>query len=265
MILGISYKDSRGVLVPTNEVEITADGPVRKSDGEKLVEFPAKMSKSLRNVVNPDDIIAEYGADSMRLYEMFMGALEAVKPWNTAGVEGVHRFLKRVFRVVTETPIVDKPCDKDLEFVLHCSIKKVARDIESFSFNTAISQLMVLTNTLSELKEIPREAAEALVQMLAPFAPHVGEELWEFLGHNETITYVPFPVYDEAKTKLSEVDVLVQVLGKPKAHVMMPAEADNDTMTKLALENSDVQAAIAGKSVAKVICVKGRLVNIVAK
>ena len=265
MILGISYKDTRGVLVPTNEVEFTPEGPVRKSDGEKLVEFPAKMSKSLRNVVNPDDIIAAYGADSMRLYEMFMGALEAVKPWNTAGVEGVHRFLKRVFRVITETPIVDKPCGKDLEFVLHCSIKKVGKDIETFNFNTAISQLMVLTNTLSELKEIPRAAAEALVQMLAPFAPHVGEELWEILGYTETITYVPFPEYDEAKTKLSEVDVLVQVLGKPKAHVMMPAEADNDTMTKLALENADVQAAIAGKTVAKVICVKGRLVNIVAK
>ena len=201
----------------------------------------------------------------MRLYEMFMGALEAVKPWNTAGVEGVHRFLKRVFRVITETPIVDKPCDKDLEFVLHCSIKKVGADIENFSFNTAISQLMVLTNTLSELKEIPRAAAEALVQMLAPFAPHAGEELWEILGHSETITYVPFPVYDEAKTRLSEVDVLVQVLGRPKAHVMMPAEADNDTMTQLALENADVQAAIAGKNAVKVICVKGRLVNIVVK
>jgi len=124
---------------------------------------------------------------------------------------------------------------------------------------------MVLTNTLSELKEIPREAAEALVQMLAPFAPHMGEELWEILGHSETITYVPFPEYDEEKTKLSEVDVLVQVLGKPKAHVMMPAEADDETMTRLALENADVQNAIAGKTVAKVICVKGRLVNIVAK
>ncbi|MBE6404301.1 MAG: leucine--tRNA ligase [Lentisphaerae bacterium] len=265
MILGMSYKDTRGVLVPTNEVEFTSEGPVRKADGEKLVEFPAKMSKSLRNVVNPDDIIDAYGADSMRLYEMFMGAFEAVKPWNTAGVEGVHRFLKRVFRILTETPIVDKPCGKDLEFVLHCSIKKVGRDIEGFNFNTAISQLMVLTNTLSELKEIPREAAEALVQMLAPFAPHMGEELWEILGHSETITYVPFPEYDEEKTKLSEVDVLVQVLGKPKAHVMMPAEADDETMTRLALENADVQNAIAGKTVAKVICVKGRLVNIVAK
>ncbi len=265
MILGISYKDTRGVLVPTNEVEFTPEGPVRKSDGEKLIEFPAKMSKSLRNVVNPDDIIEAYGADSMRLYEMFMGALEAVKPWNTAGVEGVHRFLKRVFRVITETPIVDKPCDKDLEYTLHCSIKKVGSDIETFNFNTAISQLMVLTNALSELKEIPRSAAEALVQMLAPFAPHAGEELWEFLGHSETITYVPFPVYDEAKTKLSEVDILVQVLGKPKAHVMMPADADEDMMTKLAMENADVQAAIAGKNVAKIICVKGRLVNIVAK
>ena len=112
---------------------------------------------------------------------------------------------------------------------------------------------------------LPRSAAEKFVLMLSVFAPHIGEELWEILGHTETITFVPFPEYDEAKTKLSEVDVLVQVLGKPKAHVMMPADADNDTMTKLALENADVQSAIAGKNVVKIICVKGRLVNLVVK
>ena len=264
MILGISYKDQRGVLVPTDQVEITENGPVRKSDGEKLVEFPAKMSKSLRNVVNPDDVIACYGADSMRMYEMFMGPLEAVKPWNTTGVEGVHRFLKRVHRLVSEGSIVDAPCSKELDFVLNCTIKKVGEDLESFNFNTAISQLMVLNNKLSEFPEVPRAAAEALVQMLAVFAPHLGEELWEMLGHTETITFRPWPVYDEAKTKVSEVDILIQVLGKPKAHVMMPAGADDKTMTELALASEEVQAAIAGKTVRKIICVKNRLVNIVA-
>ena len=264
MILGISYKDQRGVLVPTDQVEITENGPVRKSDGEKLVEFPAKMSKSLRNVVNPDDVIARYGADSMRMYEMFMGPLEAVKPWNTTGVEGVHRFLKRVHRLVCEGKIVDAPCSKEVDFVLNCTVKKVGEDLESFNFNTAISQLMVLNNKLAELPEVPRVAAEALVQMLAVFAPHLGEELWEMLGHTETVTFHPWPVYDEAKTKVSEVDILIQVLGKPKAHVMMPAGADDKTMTELALASGEVKAALAGKTVRKIICVKNRLVNIVA-
>lgn len=264
MILGLSYKDARGVLVPTDQVEFTDAGPVRKSDGEQLVEFPAKMSKSLRNVVNPDDVIARYGADSMRLYEMFMGPLEAVKPWNTTGVEGVHRFLKRVHRLITESEIVDAPCGKELEFVLHTSIRKVGEDIEGFNFNTAISQLMVLSNEMAKSPAVPREAAEALVQMVAVFAPHLGEELWEVLGHRETITFRPWPVYDEAKTRVSEADVLVQVLGKPKAHVMMPVDADDKAMTDLALAHADVQSAIAGKTVRKVICVRGRLVNIVA-
>ncbi len=265
MILGTSYKDARGVLVPTNEVEITPAGPVRKADGEKLVEFPAKMSKSLRNVVNPDDVIARYGADSMRLYEMFMGPLEAVKPWSTAGVEGVHRFLKRVFRLITESEIVDEPCSPELDFVLHTSIRKVGADIESFNFNTAISQLMVLANEMSKNNRVPRAAAEALVQMVAVFAPHMGEELWETLGYRESITFRPWPVCDEAKTRISEVDVLVQILGKPKAHVMMPADADNDAMTKLALADHAVQTALEGKKINKIICVKGRLVNIVAQ
>jgi leucyl-tRNA synthetase len=265
MILGISYKDTRGVLVPTDQVEFTPEGPVRKADGEKLVEFPAKMSKSLRNVVNPDDVIAKYGADSMRLYEMFMGPLEATKPWNTTGVEGVFRFLKRAWRTFDDAVLVDAPMIKELTRLVHGTVKKVSADLEAFGFNTAISAMMVLLNDLAKMKEIPREAAEKFVLLLAPFAPHLAEELWEKFGHNDTLAYVSWPEYDESLLKVDEVEILVQVLGKPKARLMLPVGCDAATAEKAALENADVAAAIAGKSVKKVIYVPGRLVNIVAQ
>ena len=263
MILGISYKDSRGALVPTDQVEFTANGPVRKSDGEALVEFPAKMSKSLRNVVNPDDVIARYGADSMRLYEMFMGPLEAVKPWNTAGVEGVHRFLKKAYRVIGLTPVADVPMSKEIERTIHAAIKKVGADLESFGFNTAISAMMVCLNELAKLETLPRQAAENFTLMLAPFAPHLAEELWENLGHSDTLAYEKFPEYDEKVLEVSEVEVLIQVLGRPKARLMMPVGCDADTAGKIALADETVKAAMGGKEPKKVIYVQNRLVNIV--
>ena len=263
MILGISYKDSRGALVPTDQVEFTANGPVRKSDGEALVEFPAKMSKSLRNVVNPDDVIAKYGADSMRLYEMFMGPLEAVKPWNTAGVEGVHRFLKKAYRVIGLTPVADIPMTREIEKALHTAIKKVGADLETFGFNTAISAMMVCLNELAKLETIPQEAAEKFTLLLAPFAPHLAEELWENLGHRESIAYEKFPEYDEKVLQVSEVEILVQVLGRPKARLMMPVDCDADTAKAIALADETVKEAMGGKEPRKVIYVQNRLVNIV--
>ena len=263
MILGISYKDKRGVLVPTDQVEFTPAGPVRKSDGESLVEFPAKMSKSLRNVVNPDDVIRDYGADSMRMYEMFMGPLEATKPWSTKGVEGVFRFLKRAFRMFQEAEIVDEPCTKEQERLLHATIKKVSQDLDSFGFNTAISQLMIFLNEFSKLKKLPREAAEKFVLLLSPFAPHLGEELWEQLGHTESLAYEPWPSWDESLLKLDEVEILVQVLGKPKARLMMPVDATQEVAEKIAFASPEVQSAINGRTVRKVIFVPKRLLNIV--
>lgn len=263
MILGTSYKDRRGVLVPTDQVEFTPDGPVRSSDHEPLTEFPAKMSKSLRNVVNPDDVIRDYGADSMRLYEMFMGPLEATKPWSTKGVEGVYRFLKRAWRLVAETPVADTPCTSAQLRLLHATIKKVTQDIETFNFNTAISQLMICLNEFSKLKEVPREAAETFVLLLSPFAPHLCEELWSMLGHEGTLAYVPWPTWDEAHLKVDEVEILVQVLGKPKARLMMPVGCSEETAREIALGSPEVQAAINGRQIRKVICVPGRLVNIV--
>ncbi|HRR34440.1 MAG TPA: leucine--tRNA ligase [Kiritimatiellia bacterium] len=265
MILGLSYKDERGALVPMEQVEHRAEGAFHTETGEKLTEFPAKMSKSLKNVVNPEDVIREYGADSMRLYEMFMGPLEAVKPWNTKGVEGVFRFLKRSFRMVAEQPITDDPLNEEQRRLLHATIKKVTDDLEAMSFNTAISQMMIFINAFSgNAKPLPREAAETYVLLLAPFAPHLCEELWERLGHNTTLAYEPWPTYNEEYLKVDEVEILVQVLGKPKARVMMPSGADEATMRQLALEQDAVRDALAGKTVRKVICVPNRLINIVA-
>ena len=263
MILGISYKDPRGVLVPTDQVEFTPNGPIRKADGAPLVEFPAKMSKSLRNVVNPDDVIAAYGADSMRLYEMFMGPLEATKPWNTTGVEGVHRFLKRACRIIGQTPITDEEPSKELLRTMHATLKKVTTDLDSFGFNTAISALMVCLNELGKLKTIPRSAAEIFTIMIAPFAPHLGEELWQHLGHNDTITYVQWPQYEEKFLAVSEAEILVQVLGKPKARIMMPVDCSADDAKAIALKDDAVIAAMQGKEPRKVIYVPGRLINIV--
>ena len=265
MILGTSYKDKRGVLIPIDKVDATGAKPINKETGEELVEFAAKMSKSLRNVVNPDDVVREYGADSVRLYEMFMGPLNAVKPWNAKGVEGVFRFLKRTHRMVTSQPIVDRELTAEERRMVHASIKKVTDDIETLNMNTAISQLMIFMNAFSGgNKELPREAAETYVLLLSPFAPHLCEELWQILGHNESLAYEPWPVYNEAYLQQAEVEILVQVLGRPKARIMAPADADEAKLRELALGNDAVKAAIAGKTVRKVICVKGRLVNIVA-
>jgi leucyl-tRNA synthetase len=246
-------------------VEQTPGGPVHRETREPLVEFAAKMSKSLKNVVNPDDVVGEYGADSMRLYEMFMGPLEAVKPWNTKGVEGVFRFLRRSFRMVVDQPATDAAPTADQRRVLHATVKKVTGDLETLSFNTAISQMMICLNEFAgEDKPLPREVAEVYTLLLAPFAPHLGEELWSRLGHTDSLAYAPWPTWNEEFLKISEIEIVVQVLGKPKARTMVPVDANEETLRELALALPAVQQAIGGKTVRKVICVPGRLVNIVA-
>lgn len=271
MILGMSYRDARGALVPTDKVEERDGQPVHVETGEVLEEAPAKMSKSLRNVVNPDDIIAEYGADSFRLYEMFMGPLEAVKPWQTSGVEGVYRFLHRVWRMIVgpdgdrHPAIGDHPLSRDQERLLHQTIQKVKADTDTLNFNTAISQLMVFVNEFGKAEARNQAAMEAFVLMLAPYAPHVAEELWRVLGHNDTLTHEPYPRFDLEKAREEEVEILVQVNGKPKARLNLPADADEETMRERALADDQVTAAIGGATVRKVIAVPGRLVNIVAK
>ncbi|UDQ98644.1 leucine--tRNA ligase [Lentisphaerota bacterium WC36G] len=272
MILGLSYKNSRGVIIPTDQVEHKNDGHFDKETGEQLEEFPAKMSKSLRNVVNPDDVISQYGADSMRLYEMFMGPLEATKPWNTSGVEGVYRFLKKAWRLVTGHELVDREMTKDELRVLHATIKKVTNDLEDLGFNTAISQLMIFVNEFSKGKDLPLQAAKDFVQMLAVFAPHAGEELWQYVNGNpnedmpveNTVAYVAWPQFNEEYLQVSEVEILIQVLGKPKARVMMSVNATPKEMEEIALNLPEIKELIQGKTVRKVICVPKSLVNIVA-
>jgi leucyl-tRNA synthetase len=272
MILGISYRNKRGVLVPNDQVEETDGVFYHRETGEQLEEFPAKMSKSLKNVVNPDEIIGKYGADSFRMYEMFMGPLEAVKPWQTKDIEGLNRFLKRTWRLIIDDrtgevtdAVTDDLMTREQERVLHATIQKVTEDLETLDFNTAISQLMIFLNEFNKAKQRNRQAMETFVLLLSPFAPHICEELWQRLGHEESLAYEPWPTFDESKIKHEEVEVLVQVLGKPKARIMMPADADQERMGELALEDDDVQAAIEGRRVVKIIAVPGRLVNIVAK
>ena len=172
--------------------------------------------------------------------------------------------LKRAHRVFTETPVADKPADKELARLMHATVKKVTRDLDHFDFNTAISALMVYLNELAKLTELPREAAEKFVLMLAPFAPHLGEELWQTLGHTDTVTYEPWPKYDEKMLEVSEVEILVQLMGKPRVRLMLPVGCSAADAERIVLANADVRSVLAGKTVRKVIYVPGRLVNIVA-
>jgi leucyl-tRNA synthetase len=228
-----------------------------------------KMSKSRGNVINPDDIVNEFGADTLRMYEMFMGPLEATKPWNTQGVEGIHRFLSRIWRLYIgedgklNPKISDAAGTDAFRRVWHRTIKKVTEDIEAMRFNTAISQLMIFINEAYKADVLPKKAMENFVQLLSPIAPHIAEELWQRLGHEGTITYVPWPTYDEAWTVDDEVEIVLQVNGKIVDRIMIAADSAQADMEQIAVGNEKVKAAIAGKTVRKVIAVKGKLVNIV--
>ncbi|MCM3635467.1 leucine--tRNA ligase [Paenibacillus camelliae] len=230
-----------------------------------------KMSKSRGNVINPDDIVNEYGADTLRIYEMFMGPLEATKPWNTNGVEGSYRFLGRIWRLfVTESGALN-PRISDTEQASeafmrtwHRSIKKITDDVEHLRFNTAISQMMIFVNEAYKADVLPRKAMEDFVKMIAPFAPHLAEELWELLGHSGTITYQAWPTFDEAWTVDQQVEIVVQVNGKIVERLSIAADLDEAGMEEQAKQLPKVAELIQGKTVRKVIAVKGKLVNIVA-
>ncbi|MFD0871481.1 leucine--tRNA ligase [Paenibacillus residui] len=231
-----------------------------------------KMSKSRGNVINPDDIVGKYGADTLRMYEMFMGPLEATKPWSENGVEGTYRFLNRVWRLFIQEDgslnakitKEDSKIDDSFRRTWHKTIKKVTEDYEALRFNTAISQLMIFVNEAYKADSLPWEAMENFVQMLSPIAPHIAEELWEKLGHTDTsITYVPWPVYDEKWTVENEVEIVVQINGKIVDRLSVPNNLDQQGMQEAALGSDKVKEAMAGKSVRKVIAVPGKLVNIV--
>jgi leucyl-tRNA synthetase len=221
-------------------------------------------------VVNPDDIVAEYGADSLRLYEMFMGPLEQVKPWDTRGVGGVRRFLNRVWRVAIDdrtgevnAQIRDEGGTKELERALHKTIKKVTEDTEGMRFNTAVSAMMELTNEMSRQDVVPVAALESLLILLSPYAPHISEEIWNRLGHEGSITTVGWPQFDEALTKADTIIVPVQVNGKVRAKIEVPADADKEAVLAAARTDEKVLAHLEGKELVREIYVPGRIVNLV--
>ncbi|WHY18328.1 leucine--tRNA ligase [Paenibacillus sp. G2S3] len=228
-----------------------------------------KMSKSRGNVINPDEIVEAFGADTLRVYEMFMGPLEATKPWNEKGVEGVHRFLSRVWRLfVNEEGKLNSKITADggtdeFKRTWHKTIKKVTEDFEHLRFNTAISQLMIFINDAYKQETLSQEAAEHFVQMLSPLAPHIAEELWQLLGHEGSISYVAWPTYDEAWTVDAEVEIVIQVNGKIVQRALIPLDMGQEEMQAHALSLPNVSAAVEGKTVRKIIAVSGKLVNIV--
>jgi leucyl-tRNA synthetase len=240
------------------------------NQGIILGEDNQKMSKSRGNVINPDDVVKDYGADSMRLYEMFMGPLEATKPWSMQGVEGVHRLLQRAWRAIIDPEtgkladsVQDVDANEETERILHQTIKKVTEDIDNYAFNTAISQMMIFVNHLYKQDVRPVSVLKSFVRVLAPFAPHVCEELWQRLGGETTLAYEPWPTFDAEKAKDKEIELAVQVLGKIKDKIMVAADASEEQIQQKALASEKVQAALNGKTPKKIIVVKSRLVNII--
>ena len=267
---------------------LTTNEPFQKLVNQGLImgEDGRKMSKSLGNVVNPDHVISEYGADSLRLYEMFMGPLEQVKPWSMKGVEGVHRFLARVWRLVMEenqegevtfsSRVQDVEPDSKLDRIVHETIKKVGEDIERMSFNTGISAMMVCTNALVEAPVKPVSCIVNLLHILSPYAPHLAEELFAQIrqhfpkyDHGGTnaglLSHLPWPKYDPQALVVSEVEIVVQVNGKLRDRITLPVGADQAAHEAAALAAEKVREVTAGKEIAKIIVVPGRLVNVVVK
>jgi leucyl-tRNA synthetase len=252
-------------VVPTKE-------PFQKlfNQGMILGENNEKMSKSRGNVVNPDDIVRSHGADTLRLYEMFMGPLDASVAWSTKGLDGARRFLDRIWRLFvnedgTLSNKIQESDDKTLEKVYHQTVKKVSEDYDHLHFNTAISQLMVFINECYKVEVVPKEYAEGFVKMLSPIAPHIGEELWSILGHEDTITYEPWPTYDESKLVDDEVEIVVQVNGKVRSKVKVAKDASKEQLEEIAKEDEKVKELVEGKEIVKVITIPGKLVNIVVK
>ncbi len=274
MILSYAFEDQRGATVAMENVHEDGEGFVRKDTKEPLKRIVTKMSKRYGNVVNPDDVVREYGADSLRLYEMYMGPLADSKPWNPKDVPGVHRFLHRAWRLAVdeETPEgqvvaglqADRPDDQDLERALQRTIHKVEGDITRLAFNTAIAAMMIFVNDATKAKDkVSRRQMSRFVQCLQPFAPHLAEELWLRLGHQELLAYAPWPKVDPSYLKDDTVEIVVQVLGKKRAVISVSAEAADAVV--LSAARDAVKDQIAGKTVVKEIVVPKKLVNFVVK
>ena len=264
LITSFAYQRKNKTLVPTDEVEERDGKYFEKATGEELESVIAKMSKSLKNVINPDDVIKEYGADSVRMYEMFMGPLEISKPWNTKGLVGVSRFLEKVW-AMGEKPLTDAEPDAAMRSLLHKTIKKVTEDTANLCFNTAISQMMIFVNDASKLKEMPKSLWIDFVKMISVYAPHLGEELWEKLGNDKTIAYESWPQFNEEFCKDSECTIMVSINGKMRDKFTAAINTPNAELEKIALETEGAKKFMEGKTPVKVIVVPNKLVNIVIK
>ena len=271
MITSFAFQRKNKSLVPTDMVDERDGKFYSKEDGEELERVIAKMSKSLKNVVNPDEMINNYGADSVRMYEMFMGPLTVSKPWNTQGLIGVNRFLDKIW-TLSEKPLNDTDIrgklDKDLASLRKTyakTVKKVTEDTNNLDFNVAISQMMIFVNEASKFDSLPREMWEGFVLMLSPYAPHLGEELWEKLGHKESCAYAKWPEFSEEFCKDDTKEFPVMINGKLRAKFEAAADTDNATLEAMAKETEGFKKFTEGKTVAKIIVVPGKLVNVVVK
>ncbi|MDS5516958.1 leucine--tRNA ligase [Streptococcus pneumoniae] len=265
MILGTSYRDHRGALVTTDKVEKRDGSFFHVETGEELEQAPAKMSKSLKNVVNPDDVVEQYGADTLRVYEMFMGPLDASIAWSEEGLEGSRKFLDRVYRLITSKEILAEN-NGALDKAYNETVKAVTEQIESLKFNTAIAQLMVFVNAANKEDKLYVDYAKGFIQLIAPFAPHLAEELWQTVAETgESISYVAWPTWDESKLVEDEIEIVVQIKGKVRAKLMVAKDLSREELQEIALADEKVKAEIDGKEIVKVIAVPNKLVNIVVK
>lgn len=273
MITSFAYQRKNKTLVPADEVEQRADGQwYEKATGEQLEQVIAKMSKSLKNVVNPDDEIRQYGADSVRMYEMFMGPLTMSKPWNTQGIIGIHRFLEKVW-ALSEKPLSDDDITARLSDEKYAALRKsfaqtvskVTNDTKTLNFNTAISQMMIFVNELGKLDAIPRAVWTDFIKILSVYAPHIGEELWQKAGGTKTIAYESWPVVNEEYLKDDEKTIVVMVNGKLRGKFTAASGTADDALIEMAKNDEGAQKFLDGKQIVKSIVVKDKLVNFVAK
>jgi leucyl-tRNA synthetase len=269
LILSFAYQRADKSLVAVDQVEERGEGNfVETATGEKVAQITAKMSKSLRNITSPDDVFAAYGADTFRLYEMYMGPLDASKPWNTRDISGLARFLQRTWRVLVNEEsgelTLAAAANAEVEKLLHRTIAKVQADIERLAFNTAIAAMIGFVNTATSEGGLTKDQADRFIRVLGPFAPHMAEELWNKLGHTKLVSLAEWPSYDEAQLQDDQVEVPVQIMGKVRHRLMLPASADAKAMEALALADAKVKELLAGKTVKKIVVVPGKLINIVA-
>lgn len=273
MITSFAYQRKDKTLVPVDEVEDKGNNVyVEKATGEQLTQVVAKMSKSLKNVVNPDEEIKLYGADSVRMYEMFMGPLTMSKPWATQGIVGIHRFLEKVWAVAekpySDLDIFGKLEDEnliELRKLYAKTVEKVTNDTDTLNFNTAISQMMIFINAVSKLNEIPKTMWEGFVKMLSCYAPHLGEELWEKLGHTKTVAYEAWPTVDAGLAADDQKTIVVMINGKLRDKFNAAPGTSQADLIAAARATEGYKKFIEGKSEVKVICVPDKLVNIVVK